>query len=63
MKALRASTGFLSCKLAAGYTRVDQRSRKKIPFFVDALEIKHLRLWERSGGHMGNIFRIKKIAP
>src|SRR5438876_471984 len=29
IKTLRASTGFLSRKRAAGYTRVDQRSRKK----------------------------------
>src|SRR5262245_34800421 len=30
IKALRTYTGFLTCKMAAGYTRVGQRSRKKM---------------------------------
>jgi|RhiMetdeSRZDD1v2_1073273.scaffolds.fasta_scaffold608643_1 hypothetical protein len=56
MKALHASIGFLSCKMAAGYTRVDQRSRKKMRFFVDALEIKCLCLWQRPNWSHGEHF-------
>jgi hypothetical protein len=48
MKALMASTGFLSRNKAAEYTRHKARSRKKMQFSIDALEIKRLCLLERA---------------
>ena len=44
MKALSAFTGLRPCKMAAGYTRVDERSSKKMQFFVDAREMQHFCL-------------------
>jgi hypothetical protein len=48
MKALMASTGFLSRNEAAEYTRHKARSRKKMQISIDALEIKYLCLLERA---------------
>src|SRR5882724_9941317 len=63
MKALYASTVFLSCKTAAEYTRAHERSRTKVYFFVDALEIKRLCwLWSH-GLSQVSISDIKKMRP